>query len=137
MTILVVLGVVLQAGFALKDTWTEPEYNQFPTTYDFDYDHTIELDLSTNMVAYKLFIFNEVTTTNEAYSYLRVVFMDQLKKVPAVFCKDYFAAEIEAEASVPTNSSTFFTDNFANQEWLCPNLTQTNVTDQKILDLSI
>ena len=95
-TILVVLGVTVQSSFALHQLVTKPEYNQYPTTYDYAYTNNVTVDLRENMpAAYSMADFGYDT-----YSYLRVVFFDgKGNNVPAVLCKDFFAAEIQAEAS--------------------------------------
>ena len=68
---------------------------------------------------------------------MRVGFTDRLTgtTVPAVYCKDLFAEEIEKEKQGESDS-TFFTDNFETREefldlyqiestyeWICPNMT--------------
>ena len=51
-TILVALGVLVQSVFALEELLINPSYNQFPTTYNYEYSKEIDLDLKTNMMAY-------------------------------------------------------------------------------------
>ena len=49
--------------------------------------------------------------------------------IPAIFCKDYFAEEIEAEASGISNS-TFYTDTYLvsnGTDRVCPKLDKTTI----------
>ena len=96
-TILVVLGVLIQSIFAFHDQYVLPNYNQFPTTYDYGYSKQfIDFDLRANMMAYAF----ESLTSQDALRYFRVVFFDgDGSTIPAIFCKDFFAEEIQAEAN--------------------------------------
>ena len=108
-TILVVLAVLLQTVYEFHALYTNPSYNQFPTTYDFAYSKKIDLDLRANMISYAFGSFKP----EGAFRYLRIVFTDfNGDNIPAVLCKDYFAEEIEAEASGESNS-TFYTQTYA------------------------
>ena len=66
-----------------------------------------------------------------AFEYLRIQFTDgKGHNIPAIFCKDFFAEEIQAEASGESNS-TFYTDTYASlsyaTDWVCPNQNKTNM----------
>ncbi len=54
-TILVVLAVVVQSVFAFHNLYMHPNYNQFPTTYDYGYTKQInDFDIRENMIAYAI-----------------------------------------------------------------------------------
>lgn len=98
-SILVVLGVVIESCFTLRGLIKEPNYNQYPTTFDYDYDRNITLNLVENMVSYKLLSKFKVSGQKDLYGSLRVVFADENGSVPTVYCTDFFAKQIAAEAS--------------------------------------
>ena len=126
--------MLIQSAFAFLQLYKNPSYNQFPTTYDFDDSKQIEdFDLRTNMMAYS---FYSIYGPLEVYKYFRVAFIEGegrfQETIPTILCSDYYAEEIQAEASGASNS-TFYTDNYSwklNQTlWVCPNLNKTTVTD--------
>lgn len=82
-TILVVLGVLIQSVFALLELLRNPSYNQFPTTYNYEYSKEIDLDLRTNMMAYA---FHTYFGADYAFQYLRVAFYSDGSYIPAVLC---------------------------------------------------
>jgi hypothetical protein len=54
--------------------------------------------------------------------------------IPAVYCKDLFADEIEAEKNGESDSN-FFTETYLNVtgtnfSWICPNVTSYNITSE-------
>ena len=62
------------------------------------------------MMAYAL---DSYPDPEEAFEYVRIVFhYGDGTNIPAIFCKDFYAEEIQAEASGESNS-TFYTTNFA------------------------
>ena len=46
--------------------------------------------------------------------------------IPAVYCTDYYAEEIAAEKNGLSNS-TFYSDTYADDRWICPNLTESTI----------
>ena len=83
------------------------------------------------MVSYKLLSKFQIAEQKDLYASLRVVFADENGSVPTVYCTDFFAEQIAAEASGLSNSKFYtetFADDLAGYKWLCPNLAQTNVT---------
>ena len=138
-TILVVLTVLVQSVFVFHDQYVYPNYNQYPTTYDYGYTKQInDFDLRQNMMAYSLQSLIQIS----AFEYLRITFYDgDGVNIPAIFCKEYFAEEIQAEASGESNS-TFYTDTYApidyyGTEWVCPNLNKTNITDDRYENINV
>ena len=72
------------------------------------------------------------STPQTAFEYLRIEFKDgKGTNTPAIFCKDFFAEEIQAEASGESNL-TFYTRTYASfsqaTDWVCPNQNKTNMT---------
>jgi len=61
---------------------------------------------------------------------------------PAVYCKDYYADEIAQEKTGLSNS-TFYTDTYvideaiSDSQWICPNLTESTITDQPLDNLQL
>ena len=109
---------------------SDPVYNEFPTTYDYQSNRTIQMNWRQNMVSYRLtgpYDLNPLKL-------LRMVFENGLTRetIPAVFCTDYYAEEIAAEKNGLSNS-TFYTDTYEDYsgpngyKWICPNLTQSTI----------
>ena len=72
-TILVVLGVLIQSVFAFRDQYLHPNYNQYPTTYDYGYKKQInDFDLRANMMAYSLEGYSKDDDPLYAFQYLRI-----------------------------------------------------------------
>ena len=72
-TILVVLGVLVQSMFAFRETYTNPSYNKFPTTYNYEYSKQInDFDIQTNMMAYSIYFHGP--PPEEPFSYFRLLF---------------------------------------------------------------
>ncbi len=134
-TILVVLGVLIQSVFALLELLRNPSYNQFPTTYNYEYSKEIHLDFKTNMMAYA---FHTFFGAEYAFQYLRVAFYSNGSYIPAVLCQDYFADQILAEANGQSNS-TFYTDTYSTNistrsSWVCPDLGNMTITEKENMD---
>lgn len=96
-TILVLISVGIQSVFVFKDEIINPDYKRKPTTFDFNYDKEVAVNLRTNMMAYT---FGQSYDADEIFTYVRVVFQTQDQDlIPAVYCSDFFADEIAAEAN--------------------------------------
>ena len=72
---------------------------------------------------------------------LRIVFQDSDgKTIPAVYCEDLFADQIEAEKNGTTPDSQFYTETYSSHDasdffkWICPNITSTNIMALRKLD---
>ena len=88
-----------------------------------------------NMLAYSL----QSVTKTYAFSYFRVVFHIDDDFVPAILCKDFFAEEIQAEASGASNS-TFYSDNYgknlnAYSDWVCPDIDKETLSGKQYKNL--
>ena len=70
-TILVVIGVIVQSVYAYIELEQNPAYNQFPVTYDYNYSKEIEFSLRENMMAYSIRTSGDL---EYSYKYLRFVF---------------------------------------------------------------
>ena len=57
--------------------------------------------------------------------------------IEAVPCKDFYAAEIEAEAQQDSEEEGFFTQEYVNTiyEWICPNVTQIGLLNDLSSDI--
>ncbi len=124
-TILLVIGIFTQACYTFVNDYSSPQFNQYPSLFDFNNRQNINVDFKTNMVAYS------VDQGEDIFSYVRFIFKDVEggDVIPAVLCSEYFADEIAAEAD-GTSDSTFYTDTYAdlfNLTWICPNLTETKI----------
>lgn len=79
--------------------------------------------------------------STKAFEYLRFVFEECTgQPIPAIFCKDFYAEEIQAEANGQSNS-TFYTDTYAKTrfltDWVCPNLNKTTITNKEFSNIEV
>ena len=62
------------------------------------------------------------------------------RTIPAVFCKDIFAEELQAEASNQTDTK-FYTDTYAKKfgysDWVCPDMGKTSITDKSSRNMQV
>ena len=90
------------------------------------------------MPSYKLF-----SKTTNPLETLRVVFFANNVTVPAVYCKDYYAKEIEAEQNGQSDWTFNYTKAYAKEgvlgysKWICPNLKETTLTDARRLSFLV
>ncbi len=96
-TIVISLLLAVQSSLNLYRLVLNPEYSSFPTTYNYSEDRLkIKADLKTNIVGYSLY--SVMLEDNTLNSHLQYVFYDQNEeRIPAIYCADLFADEIEAE----------------------------------------
>ena len=137
-SIITCASVFVYGLLRVLDLYCNPEYNSYPVTVDFDYDKVIKVDWQKNMPSYQLLSPDYDSNPLET---LRVVFIDHDREiVPAVYCSEYFDKQIAAEQSGQSDSTFNYTQAYGYQgtvvgisKWICPNLTETTITNSKTL----
>ena len=130
------VGIIIAYGCReMFKEYYNPVYNQLPTTFDFNYKKTIDMDWRRNMVSYQIY---SKELLAHPLQILRPVFRPANigYVIPAVYCYEYYADEIAAEKNGQSDS-TFYTDTYLDlyaagwgrSDWICPNLTDSMVTE--------